>query len=225
MIAAGADPERISVIPNMADLRMFSRHEAGPSWRSEVGIPDDAFVGIHHGTMGLVNDVGQLLDTAALLKDSGIYFGLVGQGNQRAALEERARREGLDNVVFDGPRARDMMPWVLQSADVGLMCVKHVPALYHNCANKFGDFLAAALPVVVTYPGWQGDFLEKHEAGLVADTSQGPEGLAEALLKMKANPAWARGMGANALTLGREEFARDELVRRFEQVLTRAVNG
>jgi UDP-N-acetylglucosamine:LPS N-acetylglucosamine transferase len=105
------------------------------------------------------------------------------------------------------------------------MCVKHVPALYHNCANKFGDFLAAGLPVVVTYPGWQGKLLENYDAGLVASTEEGPENLAKALLALQANSSERLAMAANARRLGRQEFARDDLVRRFEEVLLDAIEA
>lgn len=223
MVGAGADAKKITVIPNMADLTLFAQHQEGASWRDEVGIPREATVAVHHGTMGLVNDVGQLVDAAELLRDSGIYMALIGQGKERAMLEARVQAAGLSNVVFDGPRPRDTMPWVLSQADIGVMCVKHVPALYHNCANKFGDFLAAGLPVVVTYPGWQGKLLENFGAGLIANTVNGPDHLAEALLALQANSSERAAMAANARRLGRQEFARDDLVRRFEEVLLDAV--
>ena len=223
MVSMGADPRRIKIIPNMADLTLFSNPSPGLSWRSQVGIPEDAFVGVHHGTMGVVNDVGQLLDAAALLRGSGIFVALVGTGNQRVALESRARAEGLSNVIFDGPRPRSMMPWVLRGADVGLMCVRHDPVLYDNCANKFGDCLAAGLPIFVTYSGWQGKLLERYEAGLVADTAQDSESLARALLRLRDDPERARMMGVNARALARKHFAQDELVRQFEDVLVSAI--
>ncbi len=165
--------------------------------------------------MGLVNDVGQLLDAAALLRGSGIYIALVGTGSQRDALEARARAEGLDNVVFDGPRPRGTIPWVLKGADVGLMCVRHDPVLYHNSANKFGDCLAAGLPVLVTYPGWQGKLLRQYDAGLVADTEHGADGLARALRGLRDDPERVRTMGAHARALGRDRFAREDLVGQF----------
>ncbi len=39
MVAAGAEPGKITVIPNMADLTLFSGECEGASWRSRVGIP------------------------------------------------------------------------------------------------------------------------------------------------------------------------------------------
>lgn len=225
MIAAGADSKKITVIPNMADLSLFAQHQEGAGWRDEVGIPQEATVAIHHGTMGLVNDVGQLVDAAQVLQDSGIYMALIGQGKERAMLEARVQDAGLSNVVFDGPRPRSTMPWVLSQADIGVMCVKHVPALYHNCANKFGDFLAAGLPVVVTYPGWQGKLLESYGAGVVANTVEGPDNLAKALLAIKADSSERLAMAMNARRLGRLEFARDDLVVRFEEVLLDAIKA
>lgn len=221
VVAGGADPRHVAMIPNMADLRLFRPGVATVDWRARLRIPSDALVVAHIGAMGYVNDAGQMLDAAALLPDSGIYFVLIGSGSERPGLVARAEREKLSNVRFGGPLPRRQMPDVLRCADVGLLCVRQEPVLYGNSANKFGDYLAAGLPVVVTYPGWQSRLLAEYHAGICADSGAG--GLASVLLRLRDDTSLRRDLGAGALRLAQERFARDRLVEQFEQVLVHAV--
>jgi glycosyltransferase involved in cell wall biosynthesis len=221
VIARGGDPEHVTVIPNMADLTLFQSEGYDPEWRSELGVPNDAMLVVHIGAIGYANDVGQMLDVAALLVDSGIYFAIVGSGSERNKLEARAAREGLVNVRFGGPYPRSTMPGLLRAADVGFLCFRHEPVLYNNSANKFGDYLAAGLPVLVTYPGWQSKLLERYQAGIRVDS--GAENISRELLLLRENADLRRRMGARALALARDRFARDKLVVEFERVLLRAL--
>ena len=211
------------MIPNMADLALFEGETQGPTWRSKMGVPDDAMVVVHVGAMGFANDLGQLLDVAGLLRDSGIYFAILGTGSERSSLEARAKAEGLESVLFDGPYPRSQVPWVLKGADVGFLCFRHEPVLYSNSANKFGDYLAAGLPVVVTYPGWQSKLLERYGGGLAA--TLGPKDVAAQLLRLRDDPLLRERLSTGSRRLACERFARDRLVVQFEQVLCRAAGA
>ena len=68
------------------------------------------------------------------------------------------------------------MPVVLAASDLGLVTVAALPYLEMNSANKLFDFLAAGLPVVVNYGGWQAEVLRREQAGLAAEPER-PESL------------------------------------------------
>ena len=74
VIAAGAAPERVELVPNAADLDLF--RPAPPPERFRVS---------YFGTMGEANDLGAVLEAARRLED--VEFVLMGDGKHRAALE------------------------------------------------------------------------------------------------------------------------------------------
>ena len=98
-----------------------------------------------------------LLDVAVVLKKRGndrVRIVLVGDGKMKAALLERADREGLDNCLFFSPRPKQEIARVTASLDVGLMTLKDVPAFYYGTSpNKFFDYVSSGLPVLNNYPG------------------------------------------------------------------------
>ena len=85
VIAAGTAPERVTLIPNASDLELFSPDVEPGDLRATLGLTD-AFVASYFGTMGEANDLTQVVEAAALLRDRGddsVAFVLQGDGKRR----------------------------------------------------------------------------------------------------------------------------------------------
>ncbi|MGD8787139.1 MAG: glycosyltransferase family 4 protein, partial [Phycisphaerales bacterium] len=127
----------ITVIPNSCDTDIFSPEIESPavrqSWKNK-------FVLLHAGAMGKVNELDFIIDAAEILKDdSDIIFMLIGDGNQKPALESRAKKLGLTNVEILPSVPRYELPEFYAAADVGLVIIGNYPTIEHNSANKFFD--------------------------------------------------------------------------------------
>jgi hypothetical protein len=73
-LARGADPRRMRVLPQGADLDLFGPHV--PPWRPDGVAPEDVLA-IYAGAHGVANGLGQLLDAATLLRGSSLRLLLV----------------------------------------------------------------------------------------------------------------------------------------------------
>ncbi|SEH10971.1 glycosyltransferase family 4 protein [Thermoleophilum album] len=224
MLAAGADPERIVVVPNASDLELFRPDRDGWEWRRRHGLRD-RLVCAYIGTMGAANDLQQVLDAAEQLQKRGcedVALVLCGGGARREALEDAARARELRNVHFVGPVPRAEAAEVAAAADVLLVIFKAVPALWTGSPNKFFDALAAGRPVIVNTPGWLAELVERHEAGIFVPPDDGPA-LADAIERLRSDPVLRERMGAQARALAEREFARDRLAARVLAVLEAVV--
>ncbi len=111
IVGRGVDPDRVRVIPNAVDADDFVPRPADPALRADLGFdPDEVVIGYVSSLVGY-EGVGHLLDAIALLRGRGrrVRGLIVGDGAERAALEHRAARRGLGDVVrFTGrvPLAR-----------------------------------------------------------------------------------------------------------------------
>ena len=92
----------------------------------------------------------------------------VGAGAAREALALRAEELALrDRIVhIHGPVSASAARGILQLADVGLSSFRAVPAMEANSSNKFFDYLASGLPIVMNYGGWQYDLIQAHRIGI-----------------------------------------------------------
>lgn len=225
IIRRGVRPERVALIPNGCDLHIFA--SSTQPWRP-VQVPNDALMAVYAGTHGIANGLNAVLDAAAELKRRGrddICLVLVGEGMLKPALQARAEREKLHNVIFLDPVEKTRLAGLLAGADLGLQILANVPAFYNGTSpNKFFDYIAAGLPVLINYPGWVADLIAEADCGFVVPPDD-PGAFADALEQAADDRAALKRKGANARKLAEERFSRDKLAQDLERVLLEALDA
>jgi glycosyltransferase involved in cell wall biosynthesis len=173
----------------------------------------DTIVVLYAGTVGKANDLTQLLAAVKSLEEQGIgnlRFRIMGGGNDLDRVKAEADGLNLSCVEFLPSVPKENIQAEFQKAHIGLVCFGAWKVLEANSANKFYDYLAAGLPVVINYQGWQARYLEEYGCGLSA-----PQGDAHALatqLKVLArDPDLRRKMGEKGVLLATEKFDRKKL--------------
>lgn len=216
----------VALIPNGSDLELFHPKLKGPL--TITGIAPGDFVAGFTGTHGIANRLDAVLDAAAILKSRGrttIKILLVGDGNEKDRLITRARHDGLDNCIFHPPMKKTELAKVTASLDCGLMILANIPAFYYGTSpNKFFDYAAASIPVLVNHPGWLADLIQEHQCGKVV-VPDNPSALADALEELAADPLRRATCGSNARRLAEHSFARDMLARDFIGALESAARN
>lgn len=207
----GVPAERVEMIPNGCDLDIFSNE--GESWRPE-GVSDSDLMAVFAGTHGMANGLDAALDAAAVLKQRGrsdIKLLLIGNGKLKPELQERAKREGLGNVVFHDPVTKTRLAGLMQSTDIGMQILANVPAFYYGTSpNKFFDYIAAGLPVLNNYPGWLAGMIEAESCGYAVPPAD-PVAFADALERAALEIDQLKLKGANSRRLAEREFDREKL--------------
>jgi glycosyltransferase involved in cell wall biosynthesis len=149
----GMRPEKFHYIPNGIELsewninagRLPPPHRNLYARRRRQG----RFIIGYAGSHGLANALDTLLDAARLLAEQPVDFFLVGQGPDKARLQEKARQLNLRNVHFLDPVPKASIPDLLQRMD-GLFIGWKRQALYRFgiSPNKLMDYMAAGKPII-----------------------------------------------------------------------------
>jgi glycosyltransferase involved in cell wall biosynthesis len=219
-LARGADPTRVHVLAQGADLELFGPHVA--PWRPDCVAPEEVLA-VYAGAHGVANGLDQLLDAAALLQGAGVKLLLVGEGACKAALMRRAARESLP-VAFLDPMPKPRLAALLAGADIGLLCLADVPE-FGECSapNKLVEGLAAGLPMVTNVPGRAARLLDEGSSGIAV-----PPGDARALAGALQALAQERGrraaMGRAARRLAEAHFDARRIARDFVTVAEEAAS-
>ena len=213
--ARGVAKERIELVPNGCDLTIFAAEQM--PWRPEGVKPED-LMAVFTGTHGMANGLDAVLDAAAELKKRkrvDIKLVLIGQGKLKPHLFERAKQEGLDNVIFHDPVNKKRLAGLMASADIGLQILANVPAFYYGTSpNKFFDYIAAGLPVLNNYPGWLADLIKEYGCGYVIQPEKS-QAFADALEQAADNREQLLETGFKGRQLAKQEFDRIKLSNRF----------
>ena len=222
VMAAGTPPNKVTLVPNASDLELFSPELDGSEFRKRLGL-GDRFVCSYFGTMGEANDLTQVVEAAALMRERGgddVVFVLQGDGKRRQALEQLALTRGADSVLFVDPTPKRAVPRLAAASDTCMTIFKDVPVLYTCSPNKLFDTFAAGRAAIVNTPGWLSDLVERNHAG-VAVRPGDPADLADKVAWLRDHPDEVRRMGENARALAEREFSRDLLAGRMLELLER----
>jgi glycosyltransferase involved in cell wall biosynthesis len=189
-----APAEKFAVVHSGVDFAPF--HQPGPdrpAMRAALGL-DPA--GLVIGTLGRLTPIkGQadlVLAFAQVRKEvEAAWLLLVGDGEEREALQRLARRLGVGKrVVFAG--WREEVPAVLRAMDIFAF-----PSLNEGMGKALVEAMYAGLPVVATRVGGVPELIGEGAAGLLVPPGQ-PGPLAAALLELAGDEERRRRLGAAA---------------------------
>lgn len=204
--------------PNACDTNFFSPDRNGSWFRRQYEIGDAVLV-VYTGMLGLANGLDVLMDAAGLLSNvPNLKIAIIGDGKEKPALKARAQRENLSHVLIIDGVPKQQLADVLATADIGVVSFAPVPILELNSANKYADYLAAGLPVVLNYQGWQAGILQKYDAGLSAPMGD-TAAFAAAIRRLAADADERKRMGRNARKVAEGPLSRERVVQPILNVL------
>lgn len=205
---------RVELLPNGADPAMFYPQDDGQAFRQQYDL-QDKFVVLYAGAHGMSNDLDVVLDAAQRLDGSShVCFVLVGDGKEKPALQVRAKKLGLHNVLFLPPAPKSRMGEVLAAADACLAILKPLDLYKSTYPNKVFDYMAAGRPVVLAIDGVIREVVESASAGIFTPPGDAAR-LARTVQRIAADPENARRLGMNGRNCIIHNFSRPELARQF----------
>ena len=189
LVKWGVRPRKIAVIPNGVDLtRVKFDATAREKVRAEFAIaPSDYVIGVL-GRLDANKQFDMVIEAAApLLGGGGRRLLIVGKGDERAHLEQVARRYGVsDRVIFAGERhdvaamlsVMDLFVAASKQETFGLSVLEALangaPVLYTTCPALDGLEVSRATRVPSSAAGLRPAMLAELAAGLRRDRAAEP---------------------------------------------------
>lgn len=144
------DINRVHYVNNGISLEEF-RHNAEHNIVQDPDLENaNSFKVIYLGSIRRANNLDQLLDAAKELKDEhNIEFFIYGDGPDRAALEERCKKENISNVRFKAKWTElKYVPCILSQADLHILNYGKNWAPYGGSMNKMMMAFASGKPMI-----------------------------------------------------------------------------
>jgi putative colanic acid biosynthesis glycosyltransferase WcaI len=122
IVAAGAAPAKVRVVPDTIDARELAPVPVEQNEFRRRFVPRGSFAVVHTGNMGRKQDLDLLLRTADRLRaEPDIRFFVFGDGTVRGEFLRRCAQLGLENVVQQPLQDRSFLAHMLSGADVLLV--------------------------------------------------------------------------------------------------------
>jgi colanic acid biosynthesis glycosyl transferase WcaI len=219
LVAKGAPPERIVVIPNWVDTDEITPQPRDNAWSRDNGL-GDRFVVMHSGNVGHAQGLETLVRAAVLLDDvERLEIVIVGFGARHAAVVELAESLGVTNVRFLPYQPRERLPESLASADVHYLGLAEGLAGY-VVPSRINGVLAAGRPLVVAADANSESARVVAEAGCGVRVRPGdPGALADAIRRLAAGEIDLAAAGAAGRNWVVEHRSRDHAVAQYRELL------
>lgn len=221
LIERGADPDKVRVVLNWTDERLFRPVPVTDSARAAIGHRGRCTV-MFAGNIGPFQRVTTAIRAAAAM-DGRVDLVMVGSGVDEPAARRLAQELGATNVRFLGRRPPGEMAALYAAADYQLICLRDLPGLRGTVPSKLQAALACGSPVIVSAGGDAARTVESAGAGLTCPPED-PQALAERFATAAALPPEARtAMATRARQTYEERMSLRTGADQIEDLLLKAI--
>ena len=219
-VSCGIDERRIALVPNGVDTEYFApaTGDERAAARRSLDLPQEATLFLFTGRLVQRKGVDLLLDALAGLDDTtSLHVVILGDGDERAALEARADSLGVqDRVTFAGEDP-EVRPW-LAAADAFVF-----PSRLEGLPNALLEAMSAGLPVITTAIGGCTDVCEDGSGLLVPKDDV--TALRTAMHELAVDAALRARLASAARARIEAVFSFDRIVERLQGVYREVAAG
>ena len=222
----GVPASDISTIRNWTHLPATANVDRYAS-RRRLGWADDDVIVLHAGNIGVKQGLGNVVEAARLADSlsSNVRFVLLGDGNQRSAVQQLA--VGIKRIQFINPLPDAWFQEALQSADI--LLVNELIGLREMAVpSKLTSYFATGLPVIAATEAdsTTAGEITSSGAGIRVDPSA-PGALLLAAEHLSADPVLSATLGAAGRDYAENTLSQDAAIVEYGAWLTKlaAANG
>lgn len=206
----------LQVIENWADVAAISPRPKAASKFAKAHAYAEAFTVQYSGNLGLLHPLDGLVGAMRDLPDCRLAF--IGRGARLEAT--KAAAQGAGNVHFHDYQPLGELADSLAACDVAAIALEP-GADRLAMPSKLAGILAAGRPVLALCPQTSelGQLVAQTGCGVVVPDFNNPKAVADAIAKLKADPAVLTEMARKARELATTRFSLPEAAKKYAGLL------
>jgi colanic acid biosynthesis glycosyl transferase WcaI len=219
VVGWGVPKSSVRVIENWAPLDELPVRPRRNAWSAAHGL-DERVVVLYAGTLGLKHNPELLVALARALRDDRrVTVIAVSEGAGADYCRQRARADGLDNLLVLPFQPYDALPDMLATSDI-LAVILEPAAGTFSVPSKVLTYLCAGRPILGAMPAQNPAtrLLRQINAGAVSDPGS-PDDFVEAGRRLIADMAVRQRMGQNGRIHAEKTFDITLIADQFLEVL------
>jgi len=192
----GMEKEKFVYLPNGIELNYSPKAQLPKEILEQI--PKDKFIIAYSGTVGIANNLDYFVEVANLLRDnSDIFFIILGQGGEKARLQNKVDGLKLKNFLFLDPVSKEQVGSFLELIDVAFISLLPEKIFRFGVSpNKVFDYMYAKKPIIWAIEA--GNNLVKEAECGVSVPLENKKALKESILYLKNLPLeYLKKLGKN----------------------------
>lgn len=218
------DSEKITIIPNPADLNLLKPQNKN-NWVRQKFNWQDKFIVLYIGAHSMVYNFSPVIETAKNLKNknSNILFVFVGDGKQKPVLIEKAKKENLKNIQFLDPIPKKQIGDFINASDVCIATLKKMNLLKYIYPAKLFDYMACAKPIILAMNGVSKELVCKQaKCGICIEPENATE-FEKAVIGLYNNSNKIELLGKSGYNFVRQNFSDRILAEKYINILEKLI--
>lgn len=211
LVAMGANEDKISVIPNAIDTRLFSpnrRNLLETKWR--ISRPVILFVGRLVEDKGIKYLLLAFSEVVKAIPDAKLV--IVGKGPQEQELRQLQESLGLAHVFFIGAVETKLMPNIYAGCDVLVL-----PSIHEPFGNVVVEAMATGRPVIGSYVGGMKDTIVHEVTGYHVQPRSSQQ-ISKYLTDLLEDEYLRKRLGENARIRVLKHYDQELLIEKVERI-------
>jgi glycosyltransferase involved in cell wall biosynthesis len=169
LVERGIDEAKIFVVTNGVDTSRFTPIPKDYDLLTELGL-HETFIAGYIGTHGMAHGLDTLIDAARVLARSEradqIRIIMLGDGAHRARLEERAKADGLDNILFIDSVPKHEVTRYWSILDASIIHLTKSEVFKTVIPSKMFECMGMGIPILHGVEGESAEIILRHDIGL-----------------------------------------------------------
>lgn len=225
VVSKGVFPEKVKVVRNWIDVNRINpvKKEENKLFE-ELGFNRNNFYVVYAGNLGKVQGVDVIISAAEQLKDKkDIHFVIFGNGSEEENIKQQA--EHLSNLSVFPLQPMDRVSEVYSLGDVSVIPCK-VGTGGSGMPSKTWTIMATGTAIIASFDlgGEMEKTIKEAECGYCVQAGDS-KALADAILRMKAEPETVEKMGRNARKYAKEQVAKEQAVQKYIEIIEKTVRN
>lgn len=218
-LMSAVSDQRSAVSSQRLALSASEESAVGGRWAAVGGQPLNIVLTVARLTQQ--KSIDTLIDALAILRARGydVRLKIVGDGPERAALEQHAR----DCKVHEYVEFLGALPQAELPAHYANAAVFVLPSIREGVGLVFAEALLCGTPIIGTASGGVTDIIRDDETGLLVP-ERDARALADAIERVLRDRAFAARLVANGAALVRERFAPERVAAQYLEIYQETLN-
>lgn len=215
----GVPPEKLHLIPDWGNSSPVPSAAPDTGFRCAHAIPPGVFLAMHTGNMGKKQDLQNLVRAAQLSRqDSGLLWLLVGEGEERPALEQEIVWYDLTNIRLLPLQPPEAVPEMYAAADA-LLLNQRSAVEDAVIPSKLLTYMSSGRAVVaaVSDRSEAARQVRRADCGVLVH-AENPGALLAGVNELRRAPALRQRLGRNGRAYAEAHFTKDRVLQSYERL-------
>jgi len=215
----GVAPEKLHLIPDWGNSAPVPSATQDFGFRRAHAIPPGVFLAMHTGNMGKKQDLQNLVRAAQLSRqDSGLLWLVVGEGEERASLEQEILLHDLTNIRLLPLQPPEAVPQMYAAADA-LLLNQRAAVEDAVIPSKLLTYMSSGRAVVaaVSDRSEAARQVRRADCGVLVSAEK-PDALLDGVNELRRAPALRQRLARNGRAYAEAHFNKDRVLQSYERL-------